>query len=255
MGHEEENVKMLSKDELVEEHVRELRHNYSVKPHLEYSTIRAVNGPLVILEDVRCPKYAEIVEIELPDGTKRRGQVLEVDGSKAVVQVFEGTSGIDALKSKCEFTGKVMELGVAEEMLGRIFNGSGQPIDGGAPVVPEQFRDITGIPINPRARVYPEEMIQTGISSIDVMTSISRGQKIPLFSGAGLPHNEIAAQIVRQAGLVKKAAGVEPEGLLRRLRRHGCEPGDRALLPHGVRAERLDGEVRRVPEPRQRPDH
>jgi V-type H+-transporting ATPase subunit B len=211
MGHEEENVKMLSKDELVEEHVRELRHNYSVKPHLEYSTIRAVNGPLVILEDVRCPKYAEIVEIELPDGTKRRGQVLEVDGSKAVVQVFEGTSGIDALKSKCEFTGKVMELGVAEEMLGRIFNGSGQPIDGGAPVVPEQFRDITGIPINPRARVYPEEMIQTGISSIDVMTSISRGQKIPLFSGAGLPHNEIAAQIVRQAGLVKKAAGVEPE--------------------------------------------
>jgi len=208
MGHgEEDNVRMLSKDELVEEHVADLRKGYSVKPHLEYSTIRAVNGPLVILEDVRLPKYAEIVDIELPDGTKRRGQVLEVDGTKAVVQVFEGTSGIDAQKSKCEFTGKVMELGVAEEMLGRLFNGSGQPLDGGAPVVPEQFRDITGIPINPRARVYPEEMIQTGISSIDVMTSISRGQKIPLFSGAGLPHNEIAAQIVRQAGLVKKAHG------------------------------------------------
>lgn len=210
MGHEEENVKMLSKDELVAEAVGDLRKGYVVKPHLEYSTIRAVNGPLVILEDVRCPKYAEIVEIELPDGQRRRGQVLEVDGNKAVVQVFEGTSGIDAQKSKCEFTGKVMELGVAEEMLGRIFNGSGQPLDGGAPVVPEQFRDITGIPINPRARVYPEEMIQTGISSIDVMTSISRGQKIPLFSGAGLPHNEIAAQIVRQAGLVKKAEG-DPE--------------------------------------------
>ena len=211
MGHEEENIKMLSKDELVEEHVAELREGYAVKPHLEYATIRAVNGPLVILEDVRQPKYAEIVDIELPDGTKRRGQVLEVDGNKAVVQVFEGTSGIDALKSKCEFTGKVMELGVAEEMLGRIFNGSGQPLDGGAPVIPEQYRDITGIPINPRARVYPEEMIQTGISSIDVMTSISRGQKIPLFSGAGLPHNEIAAQIVRQAGLVRKAEGVAPE--------------------------------------------
>jgi len=211
MGHEEENVKMLSKDELVAEHVSELRTGYAVKPHLEYATIRAVNGPLVILEDVRQPKYAEIVDIELPDGTKRRGQVLEVDGNKAVVQVFEGTSGIDAQKSKCEFTGKVMELGVAEEMLGRIFNGSGQPLDGGAPVIPEQYRDITGIPINPRARVYPEEMIQTGISSIDVMTSISRGQKIPLFSGAGLPHNEIAAQIVRQAGLVKKAEGVPPE--------------------------------------------
>ena len=195
---------MATKQGLLHEHIKELRHGYSVQPHLEYSTIRAVNGPLVILENVRLPKYAEIVEIELPNGEKRRGQVLEIDGSKAVVQVFEGTSGIDAKLSKCEFTGKVMELGVSEDMLGRIFNGSGAPIDGGPEVIPEQFRDITGIPINPRARVYPEEMIQTGISSIDVMTSISRGQKIPLFSGAGLPHNEIAAQIVRQAGLVKK---------------------------------------------------
>jgi len=211
MGHGEEAVRMLSKDELVADHVKELRTGYSVKPHLEYATIRAVNGPLVILEDVRKPKYAEIVEIELPDGTKRRGQVLEVDGTKAVVQVFEGTSGIDALKSKVEFTGKVMELGVSEDMMGRIFNGSGQPIDGGAPVIPEQYRDITGIPINPRARVYPAEMIQTGISTIDVMMSISRGQKIPLFSGAGLPHNDIAAQIVRQAGLVKKEGSEEKE--------------------------------------------
>jgi len=202
-------VKELTKDERLEQHVHDLRQGYSVKPHLEYSTVRAVNGPLVILEHVRAPKYAEIVEIELPDGTKRRGQVLEVDGSKAVVQVFEGTSGIDAKVSKCEFTGRIMELGVSEDMLGRIFNGSGIPIDGGAPIIPEQFRDIQGIPINPRARVYPEEMIQTGISAIDVMTSISRGQKIPLFSGAGLPHNEIAAQIVRQAGLVKKEGQTE----------------------------------------------
>ncbi|KAL7699621.1 Vacuolar ATP synthase subunit B [Lotmaria passim] len=203
MGHEQEQVRVLSKQELLTAHIKELNENYSVKPHLEYTTIRAVNGPLVILEDVRKPTFAEIVNIELADGSTRRGQVLEVDGTKAVVQVFEGTSGIDVMRSKCEFTGKVMELGVSEDMLGRIFNGSGIPIDNGPAVLPEQFRDIQGIPINPRARVYPEEMIQTGISSIDVMTSISRGQKIPLFSGAGLPHNEIAAQIVRQAGLVK----------------------------------------------------
>lgn len=209
MGHESEEVRNLSKQELLTEHITHLRSKYSVVPHLEYATIRAVNGPLVILEDVRSPKYAEIVEIELSDGTRRRGQVLEIDGTKAVVQVFEGTSGIDVMRSKCEFTGKVMELGVSEDMLGRTFNGSGIPIDNGPAVVPEQYRDITGIPINPRARVYPEEMIQTGISSIDIMTSISRGQKIPLFSGAGLPHNEIAAQIVRQAGLVKKEGKTE----------------------------------------------
>ncbi|KAH9600361.1 ATPase [Trypanosoma melophagium] len=203
-AHEAESVRMLSKKELLTEHIKELQKDYVVKPHLEYTTIRAVNGPLVILDDVRLPTFAEIVNIELADGTQRRGKVLEVDGSKAVVQVFEGTSGIDVKRSKCEFTGKVMELGVSEDMLGRVFNGSGIPIDNGPPVLPEQYRDIEGIPINPRARVYPEEMIQTGISSIDVMTSISRGQKIPLFSGAGLPHNEIAAQIVRQAGLVRK---------------------------------------------------
>lgn len=207
--HSDSEIPMRTKEDLLAIHVKELRGGYTVRPRLQYSTVRAVNGPLVILEDVRFPKFAEIVEIELPDGTKRRGQVLEIDGSKAVVQVFEGTSGIDAKVSKCEFTGKVMELGVSEDMLGRIFNGSGVPIDGGAPIVPEQYRDITGIPINPRARVYPAEMICTGISSIDVMTSISRGQKIPLFSGAGLPHNDIAAQIVRQAGLVKREGKAE----------------------------------------------
>lgn len=207
--HSAEEYPMATKQGLLTEHIKELQQDYTVAPHLEYTTIRAVNGPLVILENVRLPKYAEIVDIELPNGEKRRGQVLEIDGNKAVVQVFEGTSGIDAKVSKVEFTGKVMELGVSEDMLGRTFNGSGAPIDGGPPVIPEQFRDITGIPINPRARVYPEEMIQTGISSIDVMTSISRGQKIPLFSGAGLPHNEIAAQIVRQAGLVKKEGQTE----------------------------------------------
>ena len=179
------------------------------EPRLEYRTINAVNGPLVILEKVRSPCYAEIVNLRLADGSTRRGQVLEVDGSKAVVQVFEGTAGIDARDSTCEFTGKIMEFGVTEDMLGRIFNGSGIPIDDGPPVLPEFYRDITGMPINPSARVYPEEMIQTGISSIDVMTSVSRGQKIPLFSGAGLPHNELAAQIVRQAGLVRRGGAAD----------------------------------------------
>mmetsp|Transcript_39142 Transcript_39142/g.61947 ORF Transcript_39142/g.61947 Transcript_39142/m.61947 type:complete len:476 (-) Transcript_39142:21-1448(-) len=178
----------------------------TVRPHVSYKTIQAVNGPLVILQDVQAPRYAEIVDLTLADGSKRRGQVLEIKGDKAVVQVFEGTSGIDARDCSCTFTGKIMELGVSEDMLGRVFNGSGEPIDDAPQIIPEQYRDIMGIPINPSARVYPEEMIQTGISSIDVMTSISRGQKIPLFSGAGLPHNEIAAQIVRQAGLVNPDA-------------------------------------------------
>ena len=228
-----------SKEELLQKHLEDLKKEYKLKPRLDYRTITAVNGPLVILENVRLPKFAEIVTIELPDGEKRRGQVLEVDGTKAVVQVFEGTSGIDAQKSHCEFTGKILEFGVAEDMLGRIFNGSGKPIDGGGDVIAEQYRDISGIPINPQSREYPKQMIQTGmhfinfisvngnqshlfcvnrsstfllhwndnntgISSIDVMMSIARGQKIPLFSGAGLPHNEIAAQIVRQAGLVQQ---------------------------------------------------
>merc|ERR1712241_812613 len=125
---------------------------------------------------------------------------------KAVVQVFEGTSGLDTRKTSCEFTGKIMEIGVSTSMLGRTFNGSGQPIDGGPPVLPEQVLDIGGQPINPAIRDYPEEMIETGVSAIDTMMSIARGQKIPLFSGAGLPHNEIAAQICRQAGLVESHA-------------------------------------------------
>lgn len=144
----------------------------------------------------------------LPDGTKRSGQVLEVSGSKAVVQVFEGTSGIDAKKTSCEFTGDILRTPVSEDMLGRVFNGSGKPIDRGPIVLAEDYLDIMGQPINPQCRIYPEEMIQTGISAIDGMNSIARGQKIPIFSAAGLPHNEIAAQICRQAGLVKKSKDV-----------------------------------------------
>jgi V-type H+-transporting ATPase subunit B len=177
--------------------------DYISQPRITYKTVVGVNGPLVILDNVKFPKFAEIVSLTLPDGTLRSGQVLEVSGNKAVVQVFEGTSGIDAKNTSCEFTGDIMKVPVSEDMLGRIFNGSGKPIDKGPNVLAEDYLDIQGQPINPFSREYPEEMIQTGISSIDIMNSIARGQKIPIFSAAGLPHNEIAAQICRQAGLVK----------------------------------------------------
>jgi V-type H+-transporting ATPase subunit B len=178
--------------------------NYSITPRIDYRTVASVNGPLVVLDNVKFPKYAEIVNLTLPDGSRRSGQVLEVQGKRAVVQVFEGTSGVDAKATHVEFTGDTLKIPVSEDMLGRIFNGSGKPIDKGPKVFAEDFLDINGSPINPYSRIYPEEMIQTGISAIDTMNSIARGQKIPIFSAAGLPHNEIAAQICRQAGLVKK---------------------------------------------------
>lgn len=143
------------------------------------------------------------MSLTLPDGTERSGQVLEAKGNRAVVQVFEGTSGIDVKKTKVEFTGHSFKLGVSEDMLGRTFDGSGRAIDKGPKVLAEDYLDINGSPINPYSRVYPEEMISTGISTIDTMNSIARGQKIPIFSASGLPHNEIAAQICRQAGLVQ----------------------------------------------------
>ncbi|PWA45176.1 hypothetical protein CTI12_AA519810 [Artemisia annua] len=176
---------------------------------MEYRTVSGVAGPLVILDKVKGPKYQEIVNIRLGDGSTRRGQVLEVDGERAVVQVFEGTSGIDNKFTTVQFTGEVLKTPVSMDMLGRIFNGSGKPIDNGPPILPEAYLDISGSSINPSERTYPEEMIQTGISTIDVMNSIARGQKIPLFSAAGLPHNEIAAQICRQAGLVKRLEKTE----------------------------------------------
>ncbi|CAK0785032.1 hypothetical protein CVIRNUC_008237 [Coccomyxa viridis] len=193
----------LSADMAHKAHIKALKRDYILEPRLDYRTIGGVSGPLVIVEYVKKPKYAEIVNLKLGDGTSRRGQVLEVDGSKAVVQVFEGTSGIDNKGTHLEFTGDVLKTPVSRDMMGRVFNGSGKPIDGGPPVLAETYLDINGSSINPAERTYPEEMIQTGISTIDTMNSIARGQKIPLFSAAGLPHNDIAAQICRQAGLVK----------------------------------------------------
>jgi len=184
-------------------HSQAVTRDYIIQPRLDYRTVVGVKGPLVILDKVKRPTYAEIVNITLPDGSKRKGQVLEVEGDKAVVQVFEGTSGLDTKKTRVEFTGDILKIPVSEDMLGRIFNGSGKPIDKGPFVLAEEYLDINGYPINPYSRIYPKQMIQTGLSSIDVMNSIARGQKIPLFSAAGLPHNQIAAQICRQSGLVK----------------------------------------------------
>jgi V-type H+-transporting ATPase subunit B len=175
----------------------------TINPRIEYKTVMNVEGPLVILDNVKFPKYSEIVNVRLGDGTVRRGQVLEINGNRAVVQIFEGTQNIDVVNTYVEFTGDVLKMPISEEMLGRSFNGSGLPIDGGPSVLAEEFRDINGQPINPCKRAYPQEMIQTGISAIDCMNSIARGQKIPLFSASGLPHNEIGAQICRQASLVK----------------------------------------------------
>lgn len=177
--------------------------DYNIAPRIDFRTILNIDGPLAVLDNVKFPKYAEIVNVVLGDGTVRKGQVLEINGEKAVVQIFEGTAGIDTINTHVEFTGDVLRMPISEEMLGRSFNGSGVPIDKGPQILAEKFIDIQGMPINPYKRIYPTEMIQTGISTIDVMNSIARGQKIPIFSANSLPHNEIGAQICRQASLVK----------------------------------------------------
>jgi V/A-type H+-transporting ATPase subunit B len=165
----------------------------------EFVTISEVAGPLLAVEQVEDAKYMEIVEITLRDGSTRRGQVLMTSQGKALVQVFEGTEGIGIGQSTVKFLGRVMELAVAPDILGRIFNGSGIPIDGGPEIVPEARLDINGNPINPVARDYPIDFIQTGVSAIDGLNTLVRGQKLPIFSGSGLPHARLAAQIARQA--------------------------------------------------------
>lgn len=165
----------------------------------EYSTIREVVGPLMMVDGVSGVKYDELVDIQLGNGEKRRGKVLEVNGSKAMVQIFEGSSGISPYTAKCKFLAKPLQLGVSEDMLGRIFDGMGKPKDNGADIIPEFKRDINGIAINPVARDYPSEFIQTGISAIDHLNTLVRGQKLPVFSASGLPHSQLAAQIARQA--------------------------------------------------------
>ncbi|RKZ22906.1 V-type ATP synthase subunit B [bacterium] len=170
----------------------------------EYRSIGDISGPLMLVEGVEGAKYGELVEIELPSGEVRRGQVLEVHFDKALVQVFEGTQGIDLGQTKVRFLAKGIEIPLSMDILGRIFDGLGRPKDGGPPIIPEVKRNINGAPINPYAREYPNEFIQTGISAIDGLNPMVRGQKLPFFSGSGLPHNRLAAQVARQAKVLGK---------------------------------------------------
>lgn len=171
----------------------------------EYTSVTEVAGPLMIVEGVEGVGYGEVVDITIPSGEKRRGQVLEAAEGRAVVQVFEGTRGIDTKGTKARFTGETVKIGVSEEMLGRIFDGTARPIDKGPDIIAEEYRDIHGNPMNPTAREFPRAFIQTGVSTIDCMNTLVRGQKLPIMSGAGLPHNELAAQIARQAKVLGEA--------------------------------------------------
>jgi Archaeal/vacuolar-type H+-ATPase subunit B len=164
-----------------------------------YNTVSEVVGPLMIVERVEGVKFDELVEIEIQGGAIRRGKVLEVNGDKAVVQLFESSQGINLGESRARFLARPQQLGVSMDMLGRIFDGMGREKDGGPKINPEQRRDITGVPMNPVARDYPSEFIQTGVSAIDGLNTLVRGQKLPVFSAAGLPHAELAAQIARQS--------------------------------------------------------
>ena len=165
----------------------------------EYRTIREVAGPLMMISDVENVKYDELGEIELPNGELRRCRVLEVNGSNALVQLFESAAGINLAGSKVRFLGRSMELPVSPDMLSRVFDGLGRPMDGGPEPIPEKRMDINGTPMNPAARNYPQEFIQTGVSAIDGLNTLVRGQKLPIFSASGLPHAQLAAQIARQA--------------------------------------------------------
>ena len=168
----------------------------------EYRTIKEIVGPLMLVEGVSGVKYDELVEIHQQDGNVRSGKVLEVNRDRALVQLFEPSQGIKMSTSKARFLGRSVELAVSEEMLGRVFDGMGRPRDGGAPIIPEKHMDINGAPINPVARDYPDEFIQTGISAIDGLNTLVRGQKLPVFSMSGLPHAELAAQIARQSTVI-----------------------------------------------------
>jgi V/A-type H+-transporting ATPase subunit B len=165
----------------------------------EYRTIQEVAGPLMLVQGVEDVAYNELGEIELASGEKRRCKVLEIDGSNALVQLFDTSAGINPSDSKVRFLGRSMELGVSDDMLSRVFDGLGRPIDNGPEILPEKRLDINGLPMNPAARNYPQEFIQTGVSAIDGLNTLVRGQKLPIFSASGLPHAELAAQIARQA--------------------------------------------------------
>ncbi|GAB4277220.1 MAG: V-type ATP synthase subunit B [Coriobacteriia bacterium] len=169
----------------------------------EYMTTRDIIGPLMLIEDVAGVTYGELVELEFPDGTRSLGNVLEVNGDVALVQAFEGTRGSNPSETKVRFLGHALQLGVSRDMLGRVFDGLGRPRDDGPEIIPDKRLPISGQAINPTARDFPDDFIQTGISAIDGLNPLVRGQKLPIFSGSGLPHNQLAAQIARQAGVLE----------------------------------------------------
>lgn len=178
-----------------------------ISKRAEYQNVTEVSGPLMVVEGISDVAYDEIAKITLPSGEERLGQVLEASKDKAVIQVFAGTRGLDTDETSVQFTGEVMKFGVSRELLGRVFNGVGEPIDDSPDIIPEERRNINGSPINPSAREFPREFIQTGVSTIDGMLTLVRGQKLPIFSASGLPHNSVAAQIARQS----KVLGEEEE--------------------------------------------
>ncbi|MDT8357699.1 MAG: V-type ATP synthase subunit B [Methanomicrobiaceae archaeon] len=170
----------------------------------EYTSVVRVSGPLIVVEKVTGVSYGEVVQITMPSGERRLGEVLETRTDRAIVQVFGGTKDLDTKVTRVRFTGETMRMAVSEEMLGRILDGAAEPKDDGDPVIPEEMRDIHGYPINPFSREFPRDFIETGVSVIDGMNTLVRGQKLPIFSGAGLPHNLLAAQIARQARVLGK---------------------------------------------------
>ncbi len=172
---------------------------------LQYRGLKEINGPLVVLDHVSNPSYDEMVEIQLDDGSTRSGRIVQIEGEKVIVQVFEGTNGLSLKNTKTRLVGHPMELPVSKELLGRVFSGAGKPIDGLGEIYATKSMDINGQPLNPVSRVYPRNYINTGISSIDCLTTLIRGQKLPIFSGSGLPHNQLAVQIVKQARIADDA--------------------------------------------------
>lgn len=170
----------------------------------EYKTIQEVAGPLMLVRDVENVAYGELAEIKLPNGEKRKCRVLEINGNDALLQLFDSAQGINLADSTVRFSGRSVELAVSPDMLGRVFDGMGRAIDGGPEIIPEKRLDINGVPMNPASRDYPSEFIQTGISAIDGLNTLVRGQKLPIFSGSGLPHAQLAAQIARQAKVLGK---------------------------------------------------
>lgn len=171
---------------------------------LHHIGLKEINGPLIVLDDVENAGFDELVEIHLQNGDRRQGRIVQIEGKRVIIQVFEGTNELSMENSTTHFTGKPLKIPLSLELLGRIFNGAGKPIDGLGDIFSEKFADINGSAINPVSRSYPRNYIRTGISSIDALTTLIRGQKLPIFSDSGLPHNRLAVQIVRQAKIANK---------------------------------------------------